>query len=466
MTQITLYSVSKRKNSLAVPSGWTTVNCALKEDTSVIRPVFVLNGDYITPQINYCSWNGRYYWISDRISRRNNLTELVCNVDILATYRSAILSTSGFVVYDNHNNTELIDNRISCKTSASIAVNAGDIDAFDPSVGTYAIVVTGEGSTGVFRVTASILQNIVPSFNDVFVDATQSFQPYGTDIAQNISIGFQNFCQMLFNVLFSGDVTKNIKDAYWTPFVMAGDSPVGLKLGRYNTGESGNPLTGTYSFTGSVNIPWQTSDWRRNSPYTQIYLYAPFLGVVQLSNSDLIGVSELAVNYRVAASDGSYTVSVYTVQTGGGHLILQSSGNAAGHIAIGAGNYINAGSAITGAVKAGIAGAAGGAGSAIMAASASTLDSIMSGGNSAGSSSGCTGWGAEDQIQCVTVLHDTSEGINAHKATIGTPRLKQMAISQCSGYCQTSGFSVNGCNGTDEEKDMINAAMDGGVFIE
>lgn len=465
MTPITLYSVSKRKNSLAVPSGGTTVNCALKEDTSVIRPVFVLNGDYITPQINYCFWNGRYYWISDRISRRNNLTELVCNVDPLATYRSAILSSSGFVVYDDHNNSELIDNRISCKTTASIAINGGEIGTLDPTVGTYVIVVTGEGSTGAFRVTADVLKNIVPSFSDVFTDATQSFQPYGTDIAQNIGIGFQNFCQMLFNVLFSGDVTKNIRDAFWTPFVMAGESPVELKLGRYNTGETGNPLIGTYSINGMVDIPWQTSDWRRNSPYTQIYLYAPFLGVVQLSNSDLIGSSKIGVNYRVAGCDGTYTVSVFTVGDNG-HMILQSSGNSAGHIAVGAGNYVNTGSAIAGAVKAGIAGATGGAGGAIMAASASTLESIMSGGSSGGGSTGCTGWGIADNIRCMTVLHDTVDGINAHKSTIGTPRLKQMTISQCNGYCQTSGFSVNGCNGTDEEKDMINAAMDGGVFIE
>ena len=70
---ITLYRFSKPNNSTKQPSGGTSISCVLKENTSILNPVFILkNNDF---DYNYCKWNNRYYFINDIVSLANNYSE-------------------------------------------------------------------------------------------------------------------------------------------------------------------------------------------------------------------------------------------------------------------------------------------------------------------------------------------------------------------------------------------------------
>ena len=120
----TFYSFSKRQNSTKVPAGiaGTSFNVVLKNPTSMNAPVFTLNAD--TFNFNYCSFNGAYYFVTDVVSVRNDIWEIHCTKDVLATYRTQILASPAYVLYDSVGNSEIVDNRLAIKTSRTRSCSA------------------------------------------------------------------------------------------------------------------------------------------------------------------------------------------------------------------------------------------------------------------------------------------------------------------------------------------------------
>ena len=71
MATLTTYSFAKRKNSTAQPSGGSQIDVMLKDGTSLLAPVFLLNTASVS--FNYCSFEGRYYFVTDIKSINNGL---------------------------------------------------------------------------------------------------------------------------------------------------------------------------------------------------------------------------------------------------------------------------------------------------------------------------------------------------------------------------------------------------------
>ena len=94
----TFYTFSKKKNSTARPSGGTSFNVELKEDTSILAPQLLLATS--NPRAyNYCyipSFD-RYYFISDWVSD-HNMWYAQCTVDVLASWKTSINSSTQYVV--------------------------------------------------------------------------------------------------------------------------------------------------------------------------------------------------------------------------------------------------------------------------------------------------------------------------------------------------------------------------------
>ena len=71
----------------------STLTGTLKQETSIIDPVIIIEGDMSTfKNCNYCTIAdfGRSYFINNIKSVRNNLIELTCHVDVLSTYKTQI----------------------------------------------------------------------------------------------------------------------------------------------------------------------------------------------------------------------------------------------------------------------------------------------------------------------------------------------------------------------------------------
>ena len=91
------WTFSKIQNSTAQPSGAGTQHTVyLKGPCSVMAPVFLIEG--IDTSLNYCEWNGRYYFVTDMILSNNSIYEVRCSVDALATWKTEIGTSSQYIL--------------------------------------------------------------------------------------------------------------------------------------------------------------------------------------------------------------------------------------------------------------------------------------------------------------------------------------------------------------------------------
>ena len=74
----------------------TISDVLLKRDTSILRPVLLVNSvqDIYTFNYMYISEFSRYYFIDDIRSVHDNLWEISAHVDVLETYKTDILSNT------------------------------------------------------------------------------------------------------------------------------------------------------------------------------------------------------------------------------------------------------------------------------------------------------------------------------------------------------------------------------------
>lgn len=73
--------------------------CVLKDATSILRPTLeIMTSDNITGyNYMYIAAFGRYYFIDDIVSLNNNRWEVSGHVDVLETYKTAILANEAVV---------------------------------------------------------------------------------------------------------------------------------------------------------------------------------------------------------------------------------------------------------------------------------------------------------------------------------------------------------------------------------
>lgn len=94
------FNTAKRSNSTLIPSnGILFANISIIDVCSVLAPTLRINAD--TFEYNYCYIPdepfARYYFINE-ITWHNGIWEASCAVDVLASHRTAILSTETYVV--------------------------------------------------------------------------------------------------------------------------------------------------------------------------------------------------------------------------------------------------------------------------------------------------------------------------------------------------------------------------------
>ena len=402
MATVSFGTFSKRKNSTKQPvslSDQRTV--ALKENCSQDRPVFICTGNNF--DYNYCMWEGKYYFIEETISLRNNEIEIRCVMDPLATYKSEIMASTQYVSYSSQSGDAwLADDRIPLKASTAVSAATGATGILS-NIGCYILTVTGVNSVTSYMyqsqsVLASIFEDLA-TWRDQLTQTTQqiahSYQGNSSStssdagsassddnegIGVSISNTIANFGNAIASTIISAckaisDSLKTISDsivqsgfigtAYenamecvrsciWVPFdysQMQPGSAGSMTIGTYPipAAKAGAPISAKPS-TGSfsVSIPWQHSDWRRKT-CEDVYLYLPLVGMVQLSGDSLISETSLSIDWSVTFTDG---VICYKVKAGN-QVIGAYSGNGAVNYPVGIAQQASAG-AVAGAAVQGI----------------------------------------------------------------------------------------------------------------
>lgn len=478
------YKFAKRKNSTKQPTGTgTTFSIDLKSGTSYISPTFLLNNSG-KPDYNYLVFEGWYYFITDITSVRQDLWEVSCNIDALATAKSAILNTKAYVLYDSVSNTEIPDNRLPIKTTKSVSANSV---ACPLSVdgGCYILSITGaHGSTGVYKVTegqlASLIDDVSNIENNIFdfggiTPPSAPSAPSGGTLEDYVEfvgdmlefvgnyIKYAIDCAVrpISQFFGSGNIPENIRECRYIPFNRGvTGTPITVYLGTFLTQTTiAKLVTDTIVDSVSVNIPWQANDFRRRSPYTDVYLYIPYIGMTKLSSENLIGQSSVTVSYALCVRDGSMIVTV----TSGSEILGQYSANVSASVPVGISNINVARSAQ--AVITGAAAAMNGSPSAIGMAAVNFHDSVTPNFSCVGGLDGIAGTATNQNVTCYTVFHDTVEAPNTELMTVGSPTNAPKALSTLTGFCQCMEAHVEAdLPGT--VLDMVDSYLNSGFFIE
>lgn len=475
---VSFTSESKRENSTKQLSMSASHDCTFKNGCSMLKPTLLLQlSDDNFPNYTGFKIGNRYYNITDIRSVRNDLFEVSGEVDVLATYKSEIQSTIAYVIYDTVPNTEIPDNRLPMVTTKSVSASSVACP-FTPDSGTYILSLTGSnGTTGVYKASAAQLASLIDDVEDIsdniFITVEPPSPPEDTDDVAEAIKNFGRFQLSVFGWIIdnfklaisqffgSGDISDNIRECRYIPFNVGTTSGgVNIHLGTFKTQQTlGKLNTETVHRTASISIPWQANDYRRRSPYTEIYLYLPYIGMVKLSSENLIGQSSLSISYTLALRDGSL---ICTVESGS-EVIGQYSGNVGASVPVGSSN-INlpkAGMSLISGISSAVNKNLGGVGMAAIQFG----DAVTPNFSCIGGLDGVAGIGAKQSIVCYTVYHNTNVAPNSELATIGSPTMAPKSLSGLSGYVQTNSASVDGAM-TADERTKINNLLDSGIFIE
>lgn len=482
MATLTVYdNFTKRKNSTKRPSGGATANVKLKENTSLENPVFIVKG---LSNANYCEYLGNYYYVDDVVFVTNEIVELHCTMDALATNRDGIIGSPQFVTYYSHTNNDIVDSRLSTKTVPTVQTTT---DSFS-RLGTgsaYLVSVTGVDGVSVYACDRATVDDLLPSdkldaIKENWLDNLQEILNISIDTSSVINViksGVEavitiakNVLQMLWeeqNSLWCFDSSQgSVRNCFILPLPVSelGGSSSNIMLGRLDSGKNGNRgLTRVIHDSATVSIPWQATDWRRNSPYHDLYLYIPYIGMMSLPTSELIGASSITINVSIDTYSGN---AIFQAVASNGCVVGHWTTNISSSYAIGTSNIDMSGMAQN-VVSSGVGVAYGVVNDSPVGAIGSALglqNGISMFNTTIGTNTGMAGQGLGNNCRCISVFHDTTINPHSISAIKGEPYNAVMHIPS-SGYVQCMNANVE-TNAFGNEKDEIDNALNSGIYIE
>ena len=488
MASVSFGVFSKRRNSTKQPTNELSDvrTVTLKEDCSQDRPIFKVTGNNFN--YNYCSWDGKYYFIDEIISLRNNEIEVHCVMDPLATYKSYILAGTYFVSYSSQlGNTWLADTRLPVLKSTTAAKSTASMGSLFSDAGFYILTAVGKDGCGVYAMDLGKIKDLIAEVSnwsdDGIKDIVNDSMNLGYDFSTPES-AIESLGKMMTQSGFLGNAYSQapscIRSCIWVPFFSSPfvDTGAELYLGAFDTGIHPFILkSGPVSGSTSVSIPWHFSDWRRG--YCEdVYLYLPLVGMVGLASDNLTHVSSITIKYSATATDGCVCYQVIA----GNEIIGSYGGQCSANYPIGISQQASAGQiaqtafaglektvnmAINSSVSPISAGAAVvGAGLAGTEAVYDLANVALSRNNSCiGGVGGGAGAGLDLNVTCYTVAHDTVISPSDMKDTMGLPTMKPLAIANLTGFCQLANAHVE-APATAGELDAIDSMINSGFFIE
>ena len=297
MVTVTFYRFSKRKNSTKRPInlGGVDVNVKLKERCSVRYPSFILNG--FQTDWNYLEWDGNYYYINNVTFITNDLVQVDCAKDLLASHIGDIRTTNAFIEYSSTYDDEYItDDRISMSHDIIVTKRQGQAPIYiTDTKGCMILEVAAQGNPN---------ESTFGFANAFATDLGTGLHLLTTIINdQTLQGEIRDFMETPFNSLIR---------AWYVPFDLtnlAYGQPESIHLGKtITTSATGYPL-GYYLRFDPLSIPVADSydysiprvygDFRDYEPYSKLYVHLPYIGYVELDSEMYRNDSEIAISMRL-----------------------------------------------------------------------------------------------------------------------------------------------------------------------
>lgn len=499
MAQVSFGSFSKKRNSTKQPASLSdtrTVN--LKEACSQDRPVFICTGNNFN--YNYCMWDGKYYFIDEIVSLHNNLIEIHCIMDPLATYKADIIAGTQFVSYSAGGSRTasawVEDTRIPVQHNEVTAVSTASMGMLFTAGGFFVVSVIGQTGCDVWimdnLMIARMLDKITNWGDDLIDNVIDGYYPWstGTPAATYDFSAPEKAIESMSKMNALTGLAGNayaaapscIRSCIWVPFFL-GDFITGggyVFLGQFPT-DINTSKCKTEAVTGStsVNIPWQNTGWRR-ATCESVYLYLPLVGMVNIPSDEIVNQTSITVEWSATATDGCIAYRIIS----GSQVIGTYGANAAVNYPIGISQQASAGEI----VQTGFAGIEKVMNAAInssispISMEASALGMVMAGietsynvqntkltrhNSCVGGIGGGAGIGLSLDLTCFTVSHPTvvPAGDADYKTAMGDPIMKAIALNTCEGFTQCVNAHVD-APATAGELNAIDAMLNSGFYIE
>lgn len=466
---------SKRQNSTRQPAAadGRQISCVLKEDTSIRNPSFILHDPM--PQITYVQAFGNYYFVTDIINMDAHRAEVVCSLDVLATYRSSILGYTAFVErsassYDSY----IIDSALSSQQDYIYE------DSTLTSLSSYL------SQTGLYATTVLTKPHGLVIYLTNNIEIYRMMLDSGLYPAQNITEWINS------GIAASYDLDVYIGSVKWMPLNLSG---IGLSQTELAIGPLGFPsehwpsdsvvriATPNYriGYNVAVSLPSAYfNDFRDADPsFVQYSITLPGIGVVPL-DSALVGScihhGKTLYDYMaIDLSTGLITHSLETVVNNKSVRICDLKGSIACDVPIGKSraNTIETATTYIGGIGAAVSNLAGGGGNpgsiaqGISQSGVATLTAYKSAVCPQASIIGGSGNHTDLYINSGNI--NVSRRILGSKsfptAVAGRPLCQNVQLSTLSGFCQCGNASVP-VNARDQERSEINAYLNSGFYIE
>ena len=472
---VTFYTVSKRRNSTKQPSGTgASYTCLLKEDTTTSRPQIAIkwdgtSGSPAAYNYAYISAFGRYYWVNSwaYVDRQWIAS---CSVDVLATYKTEIGSSSKYVLraasdYD----PEVIDTLYTPKLKKHIASatqsGGGFSWASTLAGGTIIVGIVGMNDSVAYSSGGISYYAVTPAdymqfMSDMYTGSYNLInnETYGTDVGDAIKALSKNLLRSVTNP------TQYIKSAMWFPFSFSTAGGVNPVVGGITSAAVFYPLSNpikseTVDFSVSTQMNSTTDIWQNMTPFARFTAYIPPYGTFDLDTRKLYGASAVRCFVKTDAISGLSHIIISSVTTGQTNnptfaqtvsqvgVPMDFSGLKTSNTAI---------SSIIGATAGVMSGDVLGAAAGI----ANLIDSAIPVTESRSTYGGISGDTADKYIECI--WYDVPELDVAER---GKPLCKTKTINTLSGYVLCADGEIV-CNATEEEHRELEAFMTGGFFYE
>lgn len=247
---------------------------------------------------------------------------------------------------------------------------------------------------------------------------------------------------------------------------------------------------------GTVIIPEFYGNYLDYSPYSQAYIYLPFIGINEVSIDDIVGHA-VNIRYRVDSYSGSCIAMIFVAKNGYQNLCYQFAGSCSVEVPMAGGSqaaikagemqaeaYARAGianAALNGAAAIGSGLATGGLAGGLLGGLSAlggvagawysgqrSIDAARIANKSSVQHSGQFGasHGAMGKKEPFIIIRNPIQvKVTNYNEDYGYPAHKRVIIGGCTGYLRVKEVNVISANATDEEKMAIEALLKNGVYV-
>jgi len=242
---------------------------------------------------------------------------------------------------------------------------------------------------------------------------------------------------------------------------------------------------------GTVIVPEFYGNYLDYSPYSQAYIYLPFIGINEVSIDDIVGHA-VNIRYRVDSYSGACIAMIFVAKDGYQNLCYQFAGSCSVEVPMAGGSqaaikagmmqaeaYARAamtsaaghlfggiGSALMGSLGGALSGIGGiandyaNAKAGVEAARVANKSSVQHSGQF-GASHGAMG----QKIPFIIIRNPIQVKVVNYNDDYGYPAHKRVIIGGCSGYLRVREVNVISAHATDDEKAAIEALLKNGVYV-